>query len=75
MSEKFIINRVSFKKSGVQRSFISKAKEALEMNWNDFSKNTGINKRTLTDWQREKFRISQDALIKISKISKISILS
>ena len=75
MSEKFIINRVSFKKSGVQRSFISKAKESLGMSWSDFSKNIGINRRTLTDWQREKFRISRQALLEISKISKISIPS
>lgn len=61
MAESFISKRVQFKK-GAQGNFIVGAKKALVLNWTDISKMLNISVKTLSDWKKERFNMSLNAL-------------
>jgi hypothetical protein len=64
--------RVKFKE-GAQKAFILKVERKIKSNISQLSGKLNINKRTLADWKREKYKISESALKSISNYSKIGI--
>ncbi len=70
MSELYKYNRLKFYKKGQQRNFILNSKEILNITWVVFAKKLKITQRTLNDWTREKYNISQIGAEKISKLTK-----
>ncbi|MDD4083489.1 MAG: LAGLIDADG family homing endonuclease [Sphaerochaetaceae bacterium] len=73
MSELYQNYRLKFNKKGIQKNFILKAKNLLNVTKNEFSKKLGISSRTLTDWTGERINISLSAAQKISKLTNIPI--
>lgn len=62
--------RLLFKKGG-QKDFLSTAKNKLRGNTASLAKLCGVHERTVRDWLREKYLISQSATGKISERLKI----
>ncbi len=73
MAKLLISNRLTFHKKGDQKNFILSSKEILDVSWIEFGKKLNISPRTLTDWTREKFNMSEVTAKKISRLSKIEI--
>lgn len=67
----FIKNRIKFHKTGSQKSFIEEAKEKLNLTWIDFAKKLKINQRTLNEWTKERFNMSESAMLLIIKLTKL----
>lgn len=61
--------RVKFKK-GLQRKLLVDFYESNRFSWIRIAKKLNISQRTLSDWKREKFNMSEVALKKIRKISQ-----
>ena len=70
MVEKFKSKRVKFPK-GKQRAFLTKAKNRLGLNNKNLAELLKINIRTLTDWKREKFSMSLEAVKLLFKKTQI----
>lgn len=70
MHESFKNKRLKFSKKGHQRDFILTSKKSLNFTWIELSNKLNVSQRTLADWTREKFNISQDGAIKISQLVK-----
>ncbi len=58
---------------GKQYQFLKKAKDILNVNWQQLAKEIKIRPRTFNDWKRELFSISLPAAKKISEISGLNI--
>ena len=66
-------NRIKFNEKGIQKNFILRAKNSLELKWYEFAQKLKISPRTLADWKREEVTISEDSAKKISKLTNIAI--
>lgn len=73
MAEQFISNRLVFKQIGVQKAFMVKVKYRLNLSWVKLASILKLNPRTLTDWHREKFRISLKTAAIMSDVSGVLI--
>ena len=73
MSELLISDRMVFKKKGIQKAFILGVKSKLNLTWGDLASQLNLNSRTITDWYREKFRMSLVTAKQMSKMTGISI--
>ncbi|MFZ2522379.1 MAG: LAGLIDADG family homing endonuclease [Minisyncoccia bacterium] len=73
MSEPFKYNRLKFSRKDVQKNFILKAKNKLNVSRIRFANKLKISTRTLDDWIREVIDISQVKAMEISKISNMPI--
>jgi intein/homing endonuclease len=69
MLESFKNKRIHFNKKGLQRSFILKAQNSLDITQSELAQKLNISKRTLADWTKEKITMSQ---IKAKELSKLS---
>src|SRR3989338_6893228 len=56
---------------GKQRTFIIASKQKLGISYQELARLLGISIRTLTDWKREKFMMSQAALLRLEKRTKL----
>lgn len=73
MVELYISNRIKFNQKGVQSRFLINAKKMLNLTGVSFSKKLNISQRTLTDWSREKFHMSEIVAKKIFSLTGIPI--
>jgi hypothetical protein len=60
--------RIKFKK-GLQSKFLNSCFNLSGLNWIKIAIKIGISQRTLSDWRREKYTMSQKALEKLVKLS------
>lgn len=72
MSEPFN-NRIKFNKPNVQKNFILKVENVLNLSEGQLAKKLKICRRTLRDWTKENLTISKIAAEKMSKWSGVSI--
>jgi intein/homing endonuclease len=73
MAKQLVSDRIKFAQKGVQGKFILDSKRLSKMTWAVLSGKIGVHPRTVTDWSREKLRMSFPAAKEISKVSGISI--
>ena len=73
MAKQFIQDRVKFHKKETQKLFILRSKRLLNFTWVEFAKKLKISERTLTDWSRGKFNMSNQAMLKIVKLTKLPV--
>ena len=59
--------------AGEQRAFLSLARDRLGKNWGEIANMISVNPRTLRDWVREKYNMSQPVAYRISRLCKIKI--
>lgn len=64
--------RILFKK-GLQSEFLKRFYESVELSWLEIANKLGVSQRTLADWKREKYNMSQEALEKIVQITNKSL--
>ncbi len=62
------MTRIKFKK-GLQSKFLSSCFDRSGLSWIEIAKKIEISQRTLLDWRREKYTISQKALEKLVKLA------
>lgn len=72
MPKKITYKRLSFPR-GKQNLFITRSMKILKMNNEKFANLLKVSLRTITDWKREKFLISLNKALLISKKAKIPI--
>lgn len=72
MAEKFISKRIQFP-YGKQRFFLERCRIKMRMKNGSFANFLKIHIRTLTDWKREKFLIPHAKILKLKKITGISL--
>ena len=65
-----IQKRIIFAK-GKQNEFVIHAKDVSGLSWIELAERVGIHRRTLSDWRRERYTISESGLDKICEIAKI----
>ena len=58
---------------GEQRVFMLMAKTHLKMEWSQIADAIDVNARSVRDWARERFNISQSAALRLSEISGVKI--
>lgn len=58
---------------GQQRIFLNHIAKYFNFDWSKIAKISHVCDRTLRDWRREKFNMNYEALLKLHKVSKISI--
>jgi transcriptional regulator with XRE-family HTH domain len=68
-----ISSRIIFKRKGEQKLFLTKVKDSLEITGEKIAEILGVNQRTLTDWKREKTKMSYKSAVKLSNLSSISL--
>jgi hypothetical protein len=56
---------------GLQAAFLNRVSKALHSDWNEVAQLASVDKRTFFDWRREKYTMTYEALIKLSKISNV----
>ena len=66
------MSRIKFLE-GTQKNFLIKVKNRNEIEWSDIAKVCKIHRRTLLDWRRNKYKMSQEALKKLKKKYNVSI--
>lgn len=64
--------RIVFPK-GEQAIWLNKILEETQSSVNEIAKNCKVSARTFRDWRREKYTISQNALLKLQKVGNLSI--
>ena len=62
--------RVVFAK-GEQSEYLTAVKQAMQSRVENLALDCGVHPRTIRDWQREKYFISQEAVTSLQKISGI----
>lgn len=66
------VARVVLKKDE-QKRFIREVKVATKMSWRELSEIIGVSARTLRDWQKERYLVNYNALLKLSEFSNVSL--
>jgi transcriptional regulator with XRE-family HTH domain len=66
------MTRIKFKR-GSQSKLLDNYFELSGLSWLEIAKKVGISQRTLLDWRREKYTMSQKALEKLTKFSDASL--
>jgi len=56
-----------------QKRFLNRIAKYFDFDWSKIAKISNISDRALRDWRREKYNMSYDALLKLHKISSISV--
>lgn len=56
--------RIKFFQKHQQSIFLEKTRAILKLNWSDFAKHLGVPRRTLSDWRRVRYTISESILQK-----------
>ena len=64
------MSRIVFAK-GKQSQFLTEIKQIMNTGTENLARDCGVHPRTIRDWQREKYLISQEAVISLQKISGI----
>ncbi len=73
MVESLISDRVIFENKKTQEIFLLKVKKELALSWTDIAEIIKVNPRTLRDWSKGRFNMSQKSLSLLSIISKVPI--
>lgn len=73
MAESLVSNRVIFRRKNQQKIFLLEVKEKLSLPWVEVSKIVEVDQRTLRDWSKGKFKMSEKAVLQLSKMSGVSI--
>ncbi|MCX6712382.1 MAG: hypothetical protein NT041_01670, partial [Candidatus Vogelbacteria bacterium] len=73
MVKSLISDRVIFRGENAQKKFLLGVKEKLSLSWVEMSRIIKVNPRTLRDWSKGKFKMSEGAVLVLSKKSKILI--
>ena len=68
---KYIDDKRIVFRSGHQRRFLFQAVKKLRISWFKFAEKLGVNKRTLSDWKRERYSLPLSVLEKISRLAKL----
>lgn len=71
MSRRNSLDRLVFLQPGAQQKFIVRAKEKLQMDWNELGKLVHAHPRSLRDWAREKFHMSHESALLLEQKSGI----
>jgi transcriptional regulator with XRE-family HTH domain len=62
------MSRIKFKK-GLQSKLLASYFESSELSRLEIARNIGVSQRTLADWKREKYTMSQEGLAKLVKLA------
>lgn len=57
--------------TGEQTRFLQAVKDKVELTWQQMANICQINRRTLLDWRKERYHMSQGALLRLSHLSGI----
>jgi len=57
---------------GRQRLLLKRIGRYFNFNWNEIARIAGVCERTISDWRSGKYNMTNEALIKLCKISRIS---
>ena len=58
---------------GKQRKFLKNVKVSLGETWDEVARVCKLHPRTVRDWAREKYNMSHDAVMRLSKVTKITV--